>query len=365
MQVIQVQTRRLSSRVDSTIRKGISVLTTQFTNRYGVLGVNGKYFHLITTSRELVETAYQTVQAYRMSRLLPSTLLNRFYVTSLVLNYWSPAIIYALLFWRDEVRKRFASLVSDCALDLLACMGVTFIVVLSYVRQYDPETTDFGVNPWYNDEWTAQALNEFQMVLVVSWSDLASRAIFSLGLLMTTTSMKELLYPAPRHGNRVMDFSESSLEISRALKVKSSSNPEPPSVRLLPGKDDSKTDTREIRRRMWEFAMNATHFLFFVWGIIVLGLHIQSSVQPSLQQCTLQVRPWAVSTPYCFLVSLDCHRLNISGRMEEVDDKWREFDGSTAVMMIIKHCPLLDVPDRFNDFHQIISIKVYNSTIVE
>ncbi|KAG2775351.1 hypothetical protein PC116_g20379 [Phytophthora cactorum] len=34
-------------------------------------------------------------------------------------------------------------------------------------------------------------------------------------------------------------------------------------------------------------------------------------------------------------------------------------------MMVIKHCPLVDIPDTFNEFHQLISVKVYNSTIVE
>ncbi|ETO61605.1 hypothetical protein F444_20407, partial [Phytophthora nicotianae P1976] len=194
---------RNTSRVNSAICKGVSKLTTQISNRYGILGVNGQYFHVISIIRELLETSLQTIQAYRMSLLLPSMLLNRFYVVSLVINCWSPAIIHILLFRRDEARKRFVSLASDCTLDLLSCMGVTMIVVLSYVGQYTPETTDFGVNPWYNDEWAAKALNEFQMVLVVSWSDLASRVLFSLGLLMTTTSMKELLYPVAQHGNRV------------------------------------------------------------------------------------------------------------------------------------------------------------------
>ncbi|EEY64904.1 uncharacterized protein PITG_16230 [Phytophthora infestans T30-4] len=232
-----------------------------------------------------------------MSLLLPSMLLNRFYVAGLVLNRWSPVLVHVFLYRHDEARKRYASLASDCALDLVSCMGVS---------------RDFGANPWYNDDWAAQAINEFQMILVVSWADLASRVIFSLGLLMTTTNMKELLYSIPRRS-----------------------------------------------------MMHGIHFLFFTWGLVVFSLHLQASVQPSLQQCTLQVRPWAVRRPYCFMISLDCHRLQMSGQLDEVDTKWREFDGSTVIMMVIKHCPLVDIPDTFTDFHQLISGKVYNSTIVE
>ncbi|EEY64972.1 uncharacterized protein PITG_16420 [Phytophthora infestans T30-4] len=102
-----------------------------------------------------------------------------------------------------------------------------------------------------------------------------------------------------------------------------------------------------------------------MWGVGVLSLHIHASVQTSLQQCTLQVRPWAAVRPCCFLVSLDCHRLQISGQLEEVDSKWREFDGSTVALMVIKHCPLVAIPDTFNKFHELISVKIYNSTIVD
>ncbi|EEY64564.1 uncharacterized protein PITG_22584 [Phytophthora infestans T30-4] len=102
-----------------------------------------------------------------------------------------------------------------------------------------------------------------------------------------------------------------------------------------------------------------------MWGVEVLSLHIHASVQPSLQQCTLQVRPWAAVRPCCFLVSFDCHRLQISGQLEEVDSKWREFDGSTVALMVIKHCPFVAIPDTFNEFHELIIVKIYNSTIVD
>ncbi|KAE9255369.1 hypothetical protein PF004_g600 [Phytophthora fragariae] len=49
----------------------------------------------------------------------------------------------------------------------------------------------------------------------------------------------------------------------------------------------------------------------------------------------------------------------------EVDEKWSEFDSFTVVQMLIRHCPALEVPARFSDFHSLRGIKVYNSTIVD
>ncbi|KAF1790324.1 hypothetical protein GQ600_2415 [Phytophthora cactorum] len=120
-------------------------------------------------------------------------LLNRFYLSLIVLNCWSSVLVYSLLFKRNEARKRFAYLVCDCSLNLISSIGVPLIVVLTYVGQYDPELTGFPVEKWYDDEWSARVLNEFQMILVVSWMDLASRTVFSIGVISTTNNLKDLL----------------------------------------------------------------------------------------------------------------------------------------------------------------------------
>ncbi|EEY69511.1 uncharacterized protein PITG_18806 [Phytophthora infestans T30-4] len=116
------------------------------------------------------------------------------------------------------------------------------------------------------------------MVLVTSWSDLMSRTVFSLGLISTTTSLKELL-------------------------------------RLLPTTIDG--GSFGLRSRSSQLVLHLVHLLFAAWGVLVLGLHIQAALQPELPQCTLQVHPWAVSEPACYLAVLDCYRLGISGKMNE------------------------------------------------
>ncbi|GMF23838.1 unnamed protein product [Phytophthora lilii] len=42
---------------------------------------------------------------------------------------------------------------------------------------------------------------------------------------------------------------------------------------------------------------------------------------------------------------------------------WSEFDSSTVVQLTIRHCPALEVPDIFAEFHELRGIKVYNTTI--
>ncbi|KAG7383635.1 Centrosomal protein of 41 kDa [Phytophthora pseudosyringae] len=325
--------------------------------RRGLIGVNGNSFHAILLAREFVETAIQTVQAYRMSWLLPRMLLNRFYLSLIVLNCWSSVLVYSVLFKRNEARKRFAYLVCDCTLNLVSSIGVPLVVVFTYVGEYDPELTGFALEKWYDDEWSARVLNEFQMILVVSWMDLASRTIFSIGVLATANNLKDLLRRSAGASSRRIGCDAEPATIA--------SNNESPETTPTTSSGIVRAHQKNsgCRTRVGHSALHAVYGVFALWGFVVIGLHIQASVQPEQPQCALQVRPWAVSNPACYLAVLDCHRLAISGEKAEVEAKWSEFDRSTVVTLVIRHCPALEVPDLIADFHITTGIKVYNSTI--
>ncbi|KAF4150361.1 hypothetical protein GN958_ATG00418 [Phytophthora infestans] len=349
--------------------ESFSKVYVKATDRHGFFGVNGGYFHTLLVCREIIETALQTVQAYRMSSLLPRTLLNRFYVMLLAANCWSSVIVYSAFFKGDEARRRFVCIVLDCVLDLMSCMGVELMILLSYSSDYVVEIQGFWGFLWQNEQWTARALNEFRMVVVVSWSDLISRAFFSFGLVLTTTNMKELLEHVPRKSNQVTESVPkddanvhnktremcwgSNLDSAKATSVM-------PQLDLLPPRSNINLRSH-IRRHL----LRTVHLLFAAWGLVVLGLHIHASVQPSLPQCLMQVRPWTSSRPSCYLVGLDCHTLAISGKSDEVEDKFSEFDGSTVVQLLIRHCSALEMVGSINEFHGVRGIKVYNSTIVD
>ncbi|KUF87173.1 hypothetical protein AM587_10011236 [Phytophthora nicotianae] len=369
-----------SDRTSSVILQSFTKIYDKISDRHGLCGVNSDHFHGVLILREVVETALQTVQAYRMSLLLPRTLLNRFFVILLAINCWSSVIVYSCFFKRDEARRRLACIVLDCILDFMSCMGVELIVLFSYVGDYDPSILGFPEIIWYNDEWIARALNELKMVLVVSWTDLASRSIFSFGLILTTMSMKELLARLPRSNNRVTQLDGTSMKVNARTEsdtfwdtklntvAPKTATPTQPisknSQRKLLVKNDSYRGTN-LRSRGARVMLRTAHLLFGLWGLLVLGFHIQASMQPILPQCLMQVRPWAVSRTSCYLAGLDCHTLGISGKKDEVDEKWREFDASTVVQLLIRHCTEFEMPDIFSEFHELVNVKVYNTTINE
>ncbi|KAG7375910.1 Centrosomal protein of 41 kDa [Phytophthora boehmeriae] len=302
-----------------------------------------------------------------MSKLLPRVLLNRFFVLLLVCNCWSSLLIYSGLFRHDEARKRFSYIALDCMMDVISSMGVQIIIISSYVNDYIPSLKGFDFTIWYNDEWVARALNEFQMLVVVSWADLASRTIFSIGLMLTTTNMKELLQYGARNEGLVTRFrptSKNAVVDYDPIHTSSSTSSKPQVLRRLHSKKRG-DDKKRLRGRFRRWMDPLAHVLFGLWGVVLLIVHIYASAQPTLPQCLMQVRPWATTQPSCYLLGLDCYTLDIAGKKEEVSKKWSEFDSSTVVQLVIRHCPELEVPDLFSDFHKLRVIKVYNSTIQE
>eukprot|EP00644_Phytophthora_capsici_P001642 jgi/Phyca11/108120/e_gw1.14.257.1 len=171
--------------------------------------------------------------------------------------------------------------------------------------------------------------------------------------------MKELLQRLPQSKSRIAhlkaEVKDGSVRVLKRIAV--SSNP-----CSSPG-DNANLKPNGINLR--RLSLRTAHWVFGIWGFLVLGLHIQASTQPTLPQCLMQVRPWAVSRTSCYLAGLDCYALGINGEKDEVEDKWSKFDSSTVVQLLVRHCPKLEIPDLFTEFHQLRNIKIYNSTIVE
>ncbi|KAG3073925.1 hypothetical protein PC121_g8469 [Phytophthora cactorum] len=199
--IVQSFDDRVSSRLESMKRQTAQVYSKVW-GRRGLLGVNGRSFHSILIARELLETLLQTVQAYRMSWYLPRMLLNRFYLFLLVINCWSSVFIYSLLFKRDEARKRFYCLVSDCILDLVSCIGVPLIVVLSYVDDYDSELKGFPLEYCPISELSAEVFEVPDLVYMylgsIAIQELPSNVTNlspALGLLYLTDTNVSFFWP--------------------------------------------------------------------------------------------------------------------------------------------------------------------------
>lgn len=103
-----------------------------------------------------------------MSQNIPRQWLNRFYVTLLVLSCWSTAFVHHM-FRRNKTKMRLVALLSDCLLDLVTSVGVSLLLVVSYVQDFDVATGNFSILRWFQDKWLVNSMNEFNIILVRSW----------------------------------------------------------------------------------------------------------------------------------------------------------------------------------------------------
>ncbi|RLN48229.1 hypothetical protein BBJ28_00019186 [Nothophytophthora sp. Chile5] len=318
--------------------------------RDGCLGVDGPNFDLILLYREIVETALQTYQAYRMSVLLPRAALNRGYVALLVLNCWSTALVHSS-FKSNATKRRLVALICDCVLDLVSSVGVSTALMLIYAKDFDFHTNSFPLLKWYEDVWFVHAVSEFRMLLVTSWSDLAMRVVFAVSMLLSMNNMKKLMCAKPSKQH-------SGVNASRRVKAVAPLNVGPVNSTLV----SSSRNTRSHAAK--GVVAKLPELLFLSWGLAVLALHLHAGSVPSPPQCVMQVKPWGSSQPSCSLLVLDCHQSEIVGSADEVAAPWSAFNPTTVVHVVVRHCPELQLPPKLTEFSQLDTLKLYNSTIV-
>ncbi|GMF46788.1 unnamed protein product [Phytophthora fragariaefolia] len=158
-------------------------------------------------------------------------------------------------------------------------------------------------------------MGEFQILMVASWGDFAMRILFAWGLITNMNNMKRLL-----------DTSSSSL--SKNFRSTKSIVPLTPNL-----------------------------------SGVSFAIHLHAESMPSFPQCELPIRPWFSSQPSCSLLLLNCHVLGLSGLNHEVVANLGTFDLTTVTFLVIRHCPILEIPTKLIEFSRLRALKVYNSTI--
>ncbi|ETN16470.1 hypothetical protein PPTG_05672 [Phytophthora nicotianae INRA-310] len=282
-------------------------------SRIGILDVDGPYFDLVLLFREIVETALQTQQAYRMSLLLPRVELNRGYAAMLVINCWSTAIVHSL-YHVDATKRRLLAVLADCALDLVTSVGITTVLLAIYYPDFDADLTSFPPHKC---------------------------------MISNMNNMKKLLsMKTPKR---------------RKLKLK---NQETVIMPLNPSLSDT-TDSRTQSKLDIVVASESrfTQILFFLWGLAILVVHLYAESITKLPQCKMQVKPWFTTESSCSLLMIDCYESKFSGKASDFTTQWSNFDRKTTNRVVIRHCPNLEVPDLLTDCSQLGVLKIYNSTI--
>lgn len=233
-----------SSRLQSIVSRASSLLWSSF-DRIAGFDARNRYFSSFYMLRESVECVLQSVQAYRMSRNVPRVWFNRFGVVVVAVNCWTTPVFHRLL-RRNSQQRLIICLLFGLLLDVITSIGITAVLAVQYLPDYDSSITNFDVNKcWSNALWYSFMLTEFRQLIVRSWLDFFTHLLFSLMMLLSMEDVK-------MHAVDTENISVSH----------------------------DGTDSR-VRKKV----ENVAHIVMVAWGFIIVGLHAEASLGSNVPEC--------------------------------------------------------------------------------
>ncbi|KAJ0405043.1 hypothetical protein ATCC90586_004782 [Pythium insidiosum] len=293
-------------------------------------------------AREIVETAFLSVQAFRSSFLVARPWMNHILVSLLVLNCWATPVIQCVV-RRDVAAARLLSLAINMALAFVSYVVLPVALSIPYYEIYNASTGTFANSFWYTDRWLVRFINEWQILLVTSWFDCLSKIFIATTLTRSLLAVSKLVQPAASPSVSPMDGSVAVTK-SRLQSV-------PPLYRRS-----------TITRRSTRVDGLGRHVLL-LWGAVVLVVHLHTAFQRDNARCMEQVHPWFSGGAACSLMEINCQRDADSGDARDLDRALASIDRKWLSFLVIRHCSSVEITPAFLELSNLIGLKIYNSTV--
>lgn len=351
-------------------------------SRRGVLGVESPFFYVYFYLRECIELSSQLYQAYRASVLVARPWLNNLSVAIIAINCFSTPLVQHL-YKKQPATRRILLLAIDAVLDFCVAIIVPVSIFAPYARAFDLETRTFPSEKLYDHHWFINAILENQEVFVISNMDLVFKIIPHLSirgclkkvraLVRKDTSMKAA---SSSENGRIAMGRESMTPLGRAMRFKAKIDHfrerqqqeqtqtqalDPTSQRLY--KRGVGLGSRLVRK----YAGKLIRVLFVAIGCAVLlfhGLAFRTSYYGDKSGCRQIMRPWFATKLACSVYQVDCSRLGVQGNASHVAQTLAKLQDGSVSALLFTHCPALEIPQIITNYHHLISIDVYNSTLV-
>ncbi|DAZ99189.1 TPA: hypothetical protein N0F65_008222 [Lagenidium giganteum] len=339
--------------------------------RRGLFGIESGYFDVRFMTREAIEVAAQTVQAYTSSTLIGRTWINDLYVCTIVLNCWSTPVLQHYTRHSPSL-ERIVCLAADACLDSVTTIWIPLIVIAPYCTAFNGSSYLFELDQLYDDVWFANLVFENRQLFATSVGDFIWTFIPHLSILSCLSSVKALVQchafhksaavhcdapMAAHHNTTVAELEELFTKVKFTERTT-------PSQRRLRHRSLTMRMQDAIKRGFDSKKATAAHILLFFWGLGVLFVHLQALVRShnvASIGCKQPLRPWFTPKPACSVYEFNCYDHGVT----TVDgDALSTFEPSTMAALIIAHCSQLEVTSAINRYDRLIGLEVYNSTIV-
>ncbi|GLE06984.1 hypothetical protein PINS_up016765 [Pythium insidiosum] len=302
---------------------------------------------LLLMCRELFQSAFQTVQAYRMSHIITSTWLSHLVVLGLCCNCVSTPWLHRR-FMRTSSGNvsvatqrvfRTAVLLVDLVLEGFTFWFIQLAILLPYWRGVEILETLFALNRSLT--WIGQ---ELQLGFPSTRIDMVARWTFAVIMLIGSRALQNEL-GLFNNGN---ENSNGNSNNNTGSDVAASSS----SKRL-------KAIVARVTPRITPFV----HGFFLAWGLVVLLVHVHAVSVQAPVGCERQLRKWFSPTPSCVVFSIDCVAYNTDGRADDIAAILSHVTLADVTFVALRHCQRSEIPERWRQLRSLQSMTLYNSTL--
>ncbi|KAE9284653.1 hypothetical protein PF008_g27107 [Phytophthora fragariae] len=351
------------SRLAPQVARLLAQMWKKVFSRQGFFGVESAHFSTVYALQELLVASSQTYQSYRASNLLPRLEFNVIMVMLLVTNCWTTATIQIFLRKSPQLGRVF-TFTYNAMIGFGMVTIVPLLIFVPYIQGFDLQhkivkNQNFSVDP----VTLVTIVLENRLLFAAGMLDFATKPIPHLSIMLSLVTVSELL---GRGDVKVTpDARGPNMQAMTVNPKASSSNIGKPTDTQASTANSQSPNQGKIVHPVMRWKHVITVAVFVLWGVIVLLLHVlavQHAANSEVLGCRAMTRPWFSSGKVpCASLVYDCHAQNTTTPDQTTFDK---LDPVVFAALSIVHCSGLEMPPNFQILESLMTLQIYNSTIV-
>lgn len=354
-------TRRITVRCEQSILRVYHWVWYELLGRRGIFGVESPLFDVLFVLRELVEIGSQTYQTFCFTHLVASPWITNISTLLVIANCVSTPVVCHFLHGKPAI-ERAVCLAIDAVLDVSTSLIIPSVIFWPYYQAFIPEIIGFADELLFDDVWQIRALMENKQIYMTSEVDCVSKLVPLVSMISPFNGIRKLIQEQPPVGGiKPLKSRKGSLRKFSVAQERTRSV-------LDSFWEDRVTSVITVRTR--SRVNHFVHMLLLFWAIAVGIIHLVA-VKTSFGTgeefgCKLSTRPWFSTRFSCAVLEINCNRQKelSGGDALALGRVMETLEGSSLSSLIISHCLELSVPPQLQHFSSLLSMEVYNSTIV-
>ncbi|GMF50979.1 unnamed protein product [Phytophthora fragariaefolia] len=332
-------------------------------------------YRCIFAIRKTLEIATQVPNAYLYSILIARPWINHAKVALLVTNCWSALIIYRMLI-RESLDRRTGSTILSTSRPLVHFLAVVVDTMLAvstgillpgaifipYALVFDFKNLDFPASILYGDRSFPDLILENRAFFAISWENAVMKSVPHLSALLCLIAIASML-------DSTTEPEASFHDDCATPSLVQNNHYRKPSVLIVSYRALVKASHDVLKARLLRSVQRVViPFLFLATGVVVLVLHFMAQFDPVYGNideissfCLVRTHPWLAANVSCAVVKYNCYREGVSSpSFTALDFLEREAVRS----LIFLHCPGFIMPPIIREFSYLMSVELWNTTLV-